>query len=104
LRARRPSRRRSSALRVRSWGFPLLARLRNGFDCVHNSLIASTAAVVAGNMFTDRIAGGYAAAGEQLLRGQQHGRRAKAALQRIAAAECVLQIRDRSTVRDALNG
>src|SRR6185295_4633112 len=73
---------------------PLCARLRDGFDRIDDRLIAGAAAVVPRNMLADCVATGHAALGEQVLRGEQHRRRAEAALQRVALAEGVLQVGD----------
>src|SRR4051812_6814274 len=78
--------------------------LRDGFDGVDDRLIAGAAAVVSRNVLADRITAGHAAARQKFLRGEQHAGCAKAALQRVAAAERVLQIRDGAGVGHALDG
>src|SRR5689334_9832562 len=83
---------------------PFCARLRDGFDGVDDRLITGAAAVVPGEIFADHITAGHPAARQQLLRGQQHTGRAKAALQRVAAAEGILQVRDFALVGYTLDG
>src|ERR1044071_3496746 len=83
---------------------PFCARQRDGFDGVDDRLIAGAAAVVAGEIFADRITARHAAARKKLLCGQQQRRRAETALQRVATPERILQVRDRAGVRDALDG
>src|SRR6187401_1356165 len=82
---------------------PLCARLRDGFDGVDDRLIAGAAAVVPGKMFADGITARGAVVRQQLLRGQKHARRAKAALQGVAAAEGFLQVGYRAGIRHALD-
>src|SRR6185295_14537252 len=54
-------------------------------------------------MLADRIAARHAARAEQILRRQQHRGRAEAALQRVALAECLLEIGDRAGIGHALD-
>src|SRR6187397_636045 len=82
---------------------PVCARLRDGFDRIDDRLIAGAAAVVPRNVLADCVATGYAALGKQVLRGEQHRRRAEAALQRVAPAERILQVGDVARVRHALD-
>src|SRR3954447_6210891 len=83
---------------------PFCARLRDGFDGVDDRLIAGAAAVVPGKMFADGITAWGGVARQKLLRGQKHAGGAKAALQRVAAAEGLLQVGDGSRIRHALDG
>src|SRR5262244_2119912 len=69
-------------------------RLRHRLHRIDAGLIAGAAAVIAGEMHADLFAARNAAAGEQFLRGEQHARRAVAALQGVARDERLLQIGD----------
>src|SRR2546423_11753703 len=79
------------------------ARLRDEFDGVDDRLIAGAAAVVPGYVLADTITAGHAAAPQKLVRGQQHARCAKAALQGVAAAESLLQVCNGARIRHALD-
>src|SRR5258707_9759047 len=83
----------ASAFGARS---PLRSRsgLRHRLDRVDDGLIAGAAAVVSGEMGADLFAARNAAAGQQFLRGEQHPRRAVAALQCVARNEPPLRIGD----------
>src|SRR5947209_1253647 len=78
--------------------------LRDGFDGVNDRLIAGAPAVVSRNVLADHITAGDTAARQKFLRGEQHAGCAKAALQRVAAAESVLQVRDGAGVGHTLDG
>src|SRR5262249_49036810 len=80
------------------------SRRRHRLDRVDDGLIAGAPAVIAGEVRADRLAGRNAAATEQLLRGEQHARRAKAALQRVARDEGALQVGELAAVGAALDG
>src|ERR1700730_15766511 len=73
----------ASAFAARS-PFRSRSRLRHRLDRVDDGLIAGAAAVIAREMGTDLFAARNAAAGQQFLRGEQHPRRAVAALQCVA--------------------
>src|SRR5215475_7560310 len=55
-------------------------------------------------MHADVLAARDLAVCKKVLRGQQHSRRAEAALQRVALLECVLQVGDDAGVRQPLDG
>src|SRR5262245_51019639 len=80
-----------------------VARDRGRLDRIDDRVIAGTAAVIAGEMLADRVAARHAAACKQFLRGEQHAGRAEPALQRVAAAEIVLQVCDLAGVGDAFD-
>src|SRR5215475_7414020 len=79
-------------------------RPRHRLDRVDDRLIAGAAAVIAGEMRADLFAARNAATGEQFLRGQQHARRAIAALQGVARDERLLQIGDLVRIGDPFDG
>src|SRR5215470_6671671 len=85
---------------------PLRSRpdLRHRLHRVDDGLIAGAAAVIAGEMRADLFAAWNAAAGQQLLRGQQHARRAIAALQGVARDERLLQVGDFVRISHAFDG
>src|SRR4029450_1699557 len=88
---------------MHSW-LPSCPRLCHRLHCIDDGLISGAAAVIAGKMRADLLAGWKAAAGQQFLRGKQHTRRAVAALQRVARDECLLQVRDLVGVGHAFDG
>ena len=75
-------RRESSGLRSRGHDARSAARARRGLDRVDDGLIAGAAAVIAGQMLADLLAVRLGLARQQILRGDQHARRADS---RIAA-------------------
>src|SRR5947209_17079185 len=105
----------SSAFSEMLWGFvcwfmasPFCAQVartffRNRLNGVDDRLIAGAAEVVSRNVLADHITVGHPAARQEFLRGEQHGGCAKAALQRVAAAERVLQVGDIARIRYAFN-
>src|SRR5260370_27030354 len=92
----------SSALRRSSVRF--CPSLRARFYCVHDRMISSAAAIIAGEMRADLFAARNATAAQQFLRGQQHAWRAITALQRVTRDEGLLQIRDLLGIGDPLHG
>src|SRR5215471_15371394 len=94
---------RASACAARS---PLRSRprLRHRLHRIDDGLIAGAAAVIAGEMGPDLFAARNAAAGQQFLRGQQHARRAIAALQGVARDERLLQVGDLVRISHAFDG
>src|SRR6516164_226029 len=93
----------ASAFAARS---PLRSRsgLRHRLDRIDDGLIAGATAVIAREMGTDLFAARNAAAGQQFLRGEQHARRAVAALQGVARNERPLQIGDLVRIGHAFDG
>src|ERR1700730_11058951 len=93
----------ASAFAARS---PLRSRpgLRHRLNRVDDGLIAGAAAVIARKMRADLFAARNAAAGQQFLRGEQHPRRAVAALQGVARDERLLQIGDLIRIGHAFDG
>ena len=78
---------------------------RRGLDRVDDGLVAGAAAVIAGEMLADPLAGpARPRCFKQILRGHQHSGRAIAALQRVAVAKSGLQIGDLAAVGQPLDG
>src|SRR5205807_5626780 len=84
--------------------FAVAARTCDGLDRIDDRLVAGAAAIIAGQMRADLRSRRNAAGAQQFLRAEQHARRAKAALQGIAADECLLQVGDLAAVGHAFDG
>src|SRR5205807_3902823 len=104
--ASRACRRQSSfrALRSKLARFAAAARACDLLNRIDDCLVAGAAAVISGQVPADLISGGNAAGAQQFLRAEQHARRAKPALQGVAADECLLQIGDLAAVGYAFDG
>src|SRR5437899_7579110 len=77
---------------------------RRGFDRIDNGLITGAAAVIAGQMLAYPRPIGLGFLLQQVLCGDKHSRRAKAALQSVAIAKGGLQVGDLAAVGQSFNG
>ena len=77
--------------------------LRRAQDGLDDGVIARAAAVVAAEGLADGRRIGMGLSREQLVRRQQHARRAEPALERVLRAEGVLQVGDRAALGEALD-
>src|SRR5258705_5389822 len=77
---------------------------RRGLDRIDNGLIARAAAVIAGQMLAYALPIRLGFLLQQILRGDKHTRRAKAALQRVAISKCGLEVGDLAAVGQSFNG
>src|SRR5258708_22400875 len=75
-----------------------------GLDRVDNGLIACAAAVIAGQMLTYPLPVRHGFLPQQILCGDKHSWRAKAALQRVAIAKGGLEVGDLAAVGQSFNG
>ena len=81
-----------------------VALAASGLDRIDDGVVAGAAAVVAGEVLADFLARRVGLGRQQVGGGQQHARRAEAALAGVARDEGVLQVADLAGVRDALDG
>src|SRR5258706_14786974 len=86
-----------------SWLAPH-ARPRRGLDRIDNGLIACAAAVIAGQVLTYPLPVRHGFLPQQILCGDKHSWRAKAALQRVAIAKDGLEGGDVAAVEQSFNG
>jgi hypothetical protein len=82
---------------MKSWLAPT-TRPRGGLDRIDDGLISGAAAVIAREMLADSLPIRFGLLLQQILRGDQHSRCAKAALQGIAIAKGHLQVGDLAAV------
>ena len=85
----------------RRWPRSARAALGRARDRLDDGVIAGAAAVVGAEGLADGRRVGTRLALQQLVRGEQHARRAEAALQRVLRAEGLLQVGERAAARPA---